>query len=59
VDEAVDTSDIFAEFRDMPQFTLYSMDMTVAVMRTSICAVLAPLRAMQSVSHTLMFVTQH
>jgi hypothetical protein len=33
VDEAVETSDIFAEFGDMPQFTLHSLDMTFEVMR--------------------------
>ena len=38
VDEAVETSDIFAEFGGMPQFTLHSLDMTVEVMRTSACA---------------------
>ena len=31
VDEAVETSDIFAEFGDMPQFTLHSLEMTVEV----------------------------
>jgi len=43
-DEAVDTSDIFAEFGDMPQFTLHSLDMTVEVMRTSACVALLPAR---------------
>ena len=42
VDEAVETSDIFAEFGDMPQFTVHSLDMTVEVMRTSACAALLP-----------------
>lgn len=44
VDAAVETSDIFAEFGDMPQFTLHSLDMTVEVMRTSACAALLPSR---------------
>ena len=34
----------FAEFGDMPQFTLHSLDMTVEVMRTSTCAALLPSR---------------
>ena len=53
VDEAVETSDIFAEFGEMPQFTLHSLDMTVEVMRTSACAALLPARYAER-SHTLM-----
>ena len=51
VDEAVDTSDIFAEFGDMPQFTLHSLDMTVEVMRTSACAALLPARYAERFAH--------
>ena len=51
VDEAVETSDIFAEFEEMPQFTLHSLDMTVEVMRTSACAALLPARYAESFAH--------
>ena len=33
VDESVAISEIFAEFGDVPQFTLHSLDMTVEMMR--------------------------
>jgi DNA-binding transcriptional LysR family regulator len=51
VDEAVEASDIFAEFGDMPQFTLHSLDMTVEVMRTSACAALLPARYAERFAH--------
>ena len=51
VDEAVETSDIFAEFGEMPQFTLHSLDMTVEVMRTSACAALLPARYAERFAH--------
>ena len=51
VDEAVETSDIFAEFGDMPQFTLHSLDVTVEVMRTSACAALLPARYAERFAH--------
>ena len=51
VDEAVDTSDIFAEFGDIPQFTLHSLDMTLEVMRTSACAALLPARYAERFAH--------
>jgi DNA-binding transcriptional LysR family regulator len=51
VDEAVETSDIFVEFGDVPQFTLHSLDMTVEVMRTSVCAALLPARYAERFAH--------
>ena len=51
VDEAVETSDIFAEFGEMPQFTLHSLDKTVEVMRTSACAALLPARYAERFAH--------
>ena len=51
VDEAVELSDIFAEFGEMPQFTPHSLDMTVEVMRTSACAALLPARYAERFAH--------
>ena len=51
VDEAVETSDIIVEFGEMPQFTLHSLDMTVEVMRTSVCAALLPARYAERFAH--------
>lgn len=51
VDEAVEPSEIFAEFGDVPQFTLHSLDMTVEVMRTSACAALLPARYAERFAH--------
>ena len=55
VDETVKTSDIFAEFAEMPQFTLHSLDMTVEVMRTSACAALLPARYAERFAHLDVF----
>ena len=51
VDESVAISEIFAEFGDVPQFTLHSLDMTVEVMRTSACAALLPARYAERFAH--------
>lgn len=45
------TSDIFAEFGDMPQFMLHSLEMPVELIRTSACAALISPRYTERFTH--------